>query len=196
MLPREFFMSKHANSEASQAFQSGQPSSAGHAVREAMHQGGRIRFAYSRIVGIPEMPPCDPTASQREAMLFETVEGLQGSKTAGAVTSSTTKRYPCTVTDRITGQPIDVMVKLVTNVVHVIAYGMRFTFTKTNRGKTVLDSRNGKRVRLEFARAELRRILGDSEGLAKYAALIKNEQTEQTKLRCAACGLSSLASYG
>lgn len=119
-----------------------------------------------------DLQPCSPTASEAEKRSMERVAGLKGSRAAGAVNSAAIKRYRATVTDKHTGLPTEVTVRIITTTVTVISYGVQFTFSKCNRGQSVVDSRSGKRVSLSFAKAELRRILGDSEGARQYAALV------------------------
>lgn len=92
-------------------------------------------------------------------------------RATGVQVRQTVKRFPCTVIDRVTGLPVEVLAKLITNTLHVVAYGKGFTFTKTNRGHTVLDGRTDKRISQGYARAELQRILGESAGNEAFEKL-------------------------
>lgn len=84
-----------------------------------------------------------------------------------------TKRFRVDTVDSVTGEDTSLLVTLVTNEIHILCYGKHFVFSKSNRSSaTFTDGRDGKRRPLSFAKFELIRMLGLTEGLSKYAELI------------------------
>lgn len=79
------------------------------------------------------------------------------------------KRVYITVIDKITGEPVEIPVSLVTNMVVIHAYGTTTNFETSNRAKgTYLDSRDGKRHPLRRAKAELMRMVGATHGCTAF----------------------------
>lgn len=93
------------------------------------------------------------------------------------------KRFRCEVTDKTTGERVEIMCKLITNTVLVASYGKIVEFRCTSRSKgTFLDCRDMKRKPLSFAKSELRRFLGITEGDAKFTMLTTFPKGEDATL--------------
>ncbi len=75
------------------------------------------------------------------------------------------KRVPITVIDDTTGEPKQVLMRMIVNTIYVMCYGKEISFSKSNRGQTILDSRENKRRSVDFIISELTRILGQDEGI-------------------------------
>lgn len=118
-------------------------------------QSSKHIYAYSE-----KVQPCNP----------ETAKPC--SKVAVSQSDRESKRFYVTLKDRVTGEERSVPVTLTTNFVRVLCYGKLVEFSLTNRSKgAFLDGRDGKRKPLSFAKSELRRLLGATEGDAAYATL-------------------------
>lgn len=104
--------------------------------------------------------PCYPVAKQDRCPVI-VAAGMQGCK-----------RFTVETVNRQTGDREEIRVKLVTNTIFILTYGQTVEFSMTSRSKgTFLDGRDGKRKPLSFAKSELRRFLGITEGNAKFAEL-------------------------
>lgn len=120
-------------------------------------ESGKHIFAY--------IPKAASNGYPAARLPLKVVAVSQGSRVA--------KRFRVDSIDRVTGEDTSILVTLVTNEIHVLCYGKHFVFSKTNRSKaTYCDSRDGKRYPLYVAKAELCRMLGVTEGMAKYAELV------------------------
>lgn len=85
---------------------------------------------------------------------------------------SVAKQFYVTKTDPVTKEETKFRVSMTTNTVSVLSYGQLIEFSHSTRSKgTFADMRDGKRKPLSFAKAELRRMLGATEGDKAYAAL-------------------------
>lgn len=180
-------MKKTSNSPLSQDFLAGSPSSSHHATTEALRQcfkqSNPIRFAKDNGHSLNgpkgalgstgyELQPCNPTATEAEKIDIQKIARLKGSRVAGSCVDSKQRRMRVDVIDPATGDTEQRIFRLTTVTITVVAYGVMFRFIKTNRGQSVLDSRTGKRVSQSFVKSELRRILGATEGDAKFAELL------------------------
>ncbi len=81
-------------------------------------------------------------------------------------------RIPITVIDEKTKEPTEILMRMVMNNVTLQGYGKTWTFSKSSKGKTILDSRDNKRKELYYIWKELTRILGEIEGEQAYSKLI------------------------
>lgn len=171
-------MNRNANSPLAANFVAGRPSSSSFAVAEQLRQSHRpIRHAKVRYISPDYHPtfgryvqPESPATLKGKAVSF--VDGLQGNREAVAIAESNVKRFKVTVKDRVTGDPVEVLAKLEMRTVAVLCYGTQFHFTMKRGSQTCVDSRTGKRVPLNYVQSELCRMLGNSEGIAKFGELI------------------------
>lgn len=163
---------KHTNSNSNLDgnFVRSQPRSTSHSVAEALRQGNSaIRFAKVRFQPYEVAAPVktgDPSK-----VLFEKVAGLSGCRAACAVNESKTRRIQLDRVEPVTGETETIRFYLKTNTVFVLSYGKVFQFSMTNRSKAILDSRDGSRRPVAWVKAELRRLLGCTEGDSQFAAL-------------------------
>jgi hypothetical protein len=80
-------------------------------------------------------------------------------------------RVPITVIDKETNEPTEILMRMVMNIVTLEGYGKTWTFSKSSKGKTVLDSRDNKRKETYYIWKELVRLLGEFEGEKAYEKL-------------------------
>jgi hypothetical protein len=173
---------KHANSNLDGTFVTAKPRSTSFAVvdalRSSLSKGNPIKFARLRSTAwdnIAEKHVSYEVAEARkpsDKVDVRRIAELHGSRAAGSQCGSETKRFKITVKDKVTGEPKEVLAKLTTTTLTVVSYGVAFHFVKTNRGASVLDTRDGLRKPQAFVRSELRRILGATEGDAKFTELL------------------------
>lgn len=94
------------------------------------------------------------------------------SRVAGSLGCTQQKRFRVEIADKVTGERVEVLCKLITYEVIVKSYGKVITFSTSNRAKgTFLDSRDGLRHPLSFAKTELARLLGTPVGAAQFRVL-------------------------
>jgi Lhr-like helicase len=72
-------------------------------------------------------------------------------------------RVPITIKDSVTGELKQVMMRMKMREITLMGYGKVWTFKKSDRGSTYVDSRDGKRKSPAFIRTELIRLLGADE---------------------------------
>jgi hypothetical protein len=84
-----------------------------------------------------------------------------------------TIRIPITIRDKESGELVEITMKTVMNELNIVGYGAAWTWRKSSRGNSVMDSRDGKRKALPYIAAELRRLLGDYDGKIALAALLQ-----------------------
>ena len=80
-------------------------------------------------------------------------------------------RIPITIIED-NGEKKEILMRMIMNNVTLQGYGKTWTFSKSNKGKTVLDSRDNQRKELYYIWKELQRLLGESEGEKAYEKLI------------------------
>lgn len=89
-----------------------------------------------------------------------------------AAGSQRRRRFDVEVVNKTTGDVEQRTIRFRTNTVHILSYGKIVEFKHSSIANgTFLDCRDGKRKPLSFAKSELRRFLGLSEGDAKFAEL-------------------------
>lgn len=111
-------------------------------------------------------------------------------RVAGSLCDTAVKRMRIEVRDRVTGEETEIVAKLQTNTIYVSCYGKIVEFSMTNRAKgTFCDGRDGKRKPISFAKSELCRMLGHSEGMARFAELCQFDPP-----KCATLSPSSTSS--
>lgn len=81
-------------------------------------------------------------------------------------------RIPITVIDEKTKDPTEILMRMIINNVTLTGYGKTWTFSKSSKGKSVLDSRDNQRKPAPYICKELIRLLGESEGEQAYSKLI------------------------
>lgn len=81
-------------------------------------------------------------------------------------------RVPITVIDKQSNEPTEILMRMIINNVTLIGYGKTWTFSKSSKGKSVLDSRDNQRKPAPYICKELIRLLGESEGEQAYSKLI------------------------
>jgi hypothetical protein len=92
---------------------------------------------------------------------------------------SATKRYRVEKLDKATGETVGIVCRLITNTVVILTYGKIVEFSMTNRASgTFMDGRDGKRKPLCFAKSELQRMVGVTEGNKRYAELTQFPATK------------------
>ena len=80
-------------------------------------------------------------------------------------------RIPITVIDKSSGEPTEILMKMIVNNVILCGYGKVWTFSKSNRGTSVMDSRDNLRKPAPYILKELTRLLGADEGIKAYQKL-------------------------
>lgn len=135
-------------------------------VSKAERKDKRESGAHIRSFVPKTLQPCYPIAKQSGGI----VSVSQGDRVA--------KRFRVNKVDPVTKEETSFLVTLVINTISILSYGQIFEFSCSSRSKgTFGDSRvldtKGKPTRrpLSFAKAELCRILGVTEGMAKFAEL-------------------------
>lgn len=104
--------------------------------------------------------PCYPAIAQT------------GNTVAGSLCDTGVRRYRVEKLDKATGEVVEITCRLITNTVSILTYGKIVEFSMTNRASgTFMDGRDGKRKPLSFAKSELHRMVGVTEGNKRYAEL-------------------------
>lgn len=117
----------------------------------------------------PRKEPASPFTPKVEQPVQ--IAKQSGSGAAGCSLLQNVKKFPVIVSDRVTGEQIEVMTRIVTNTLHVVAYGNGFAFKKTNRGRSIFDSRDNKRKSPDYVKGELVRMLGETRGVIAFDSL-------------------------
>lgn len=81
-------------------------------------------------------------------------------------------RIPITIVDEKTGEPVEILMRMIMNNVTLCGYGKTWTFSKSNKGTSVMDSRDNKRKPAPYILKELQRILGESAGNEAFNKLV------------------------
>lgn len=98
----------------------------------------------------------------------------QGNRVAGSLSSHTKPRITVEKLNRTTGEVETMRFRIQFNTISILSYGKFFEFRTSDRSSgTFRDGRDGKSKPLSFAKSELRRLLGATEGDLKFAELTK-----------------------